>query len=228
MPTTENSKSHTYTVKMHGYGGEIVLGRVPARIYDYFRINGIDLADFAINCDDQQVLDDDLQPFDPGAWFECDEIAHESGVEMDESCFIEVFNASGELIWASNLDAATLEEVGCEVVSGTDIYASDQKEGSVVFYGQQFEKGIFFEGTLTLSEDFDASKLKFLCTDIEGWSICSGIEYDNSLIEETDYDVEEGNNYFAFIKILPEGDTESYTGPDDNDLYYYSDEEACL
>jgi hypothetical protein len=228
MSNSENSKARTYTIKMYGYGGEIVLGRVPARIYDYFRVNGIELSDFAVNCEDQQILDDDLQPFDPGAWFECDEIAHESGVEMDESCYIEIFDDLGEFIWSSNLEAATLEEVGCEVVSGKDIYASDQKEDSVVFYGQQFEKGTFFEGTITLDEPFDVTKLKFLCTDIEGWSICSGIEYNDTLIDETNYDVEEGNNYFAFIKVLPDGDTESYTGPDDNDFYQYSDEEACL
>ena len=227
MSDTENTTPNTYTIKMQGYGGEIVLGRVPNRIYEYFKDHAIDLAEFANDWKDTQIEDTDLHPFDPGAWFDCDGIAHESGVEMDESSIVEIIDQDGNIVWASNLDAATLEEVGCEVITGNDIYASDQKEGSVVFYGQQFEKGLFFEGTISLQEPLDISKLKFLSTDIEGWSICSGIEYDNSIVDGDEYDAEEQSNHFAFIKILKDGDTESYTGPDDND-YYSDDTEICL
>jgi len=213
MSNIETSKS--YTIKMQGNGGEVVLGRIPVRIYNHFVENNIDLAEFSCNWQDNQIEDDDFHPFDPGAWFDCDEIAHESGVEMDESNIIEVFDQDGNLIWAGNLDSANLEDVGCEVITGNDIDASDQKEGSVVFYGQQFEKGVFFEGTITLTEPFDISKLKFLCTEIEGWCVCSGIEYNNVIIDGEEGDIEEESNYFAFIKILEDNDTEIWTGPDD-------------
>ena len=220
QPEKENNMSNiktpkTYTIKMHGNGGEVVLGKVPNRIYDYFVENDIDLAEFSNDWQDAQIEDSDLHPFDPGAWFDCDGIAHESGVEMDEANVIEIFDQDGNIIWACNLDAANLEEIGCEVIIGTDIDASDQKEGSVVFYGQQFEKGVFFEGTIELTEPFDVTKLKFLCTEIEGWCVCSDIEYDNVVIDGEEGDIEEDGNYVAFIKILKDGDTQVYTGPND-------------
>ena len=225
MSFIENSTPKTYTIKVQGYGGEIVLGKVSNHIYEYFRNHEVDLADFAYDAADTQIIDRSLHPVHPGAWFDCDGIAHEIGAEMDETSYIEVIDQDGSIVWASPLDAAILEEVGCEVITAEDIYASDQKEGSVVFYGQQFEQGLFFEGTLELTETFNPEKLKFLCTDIEGWSICNGIEYDNQYIDGYEYAAEEQNTHFAFIKILENGDTESYTGPDDND---YDVEETCL
>lgn len=214
--------ARTYTFKLQGWGGEIVLGRVPNRVYDYFKDNKIDLTEYCNFETNTQMVPAEFQPFPPSEWFSCDEIAHETGVEMDESCVLEVFDEDDNLVWAGNLDAATLEEIGCDVVSGTDIYASDQKSGSVVFYGQQFEKGTFFEGTIETSEPFDITKMKFLCTDIEGWSICSGLEYNGVTVECEDFDLEDQNNHFAFIKILDDGDTESYADPED--VYTLEDE----
>lgn len=216
----------TYTLKLQGYGGEIVLGRVPNKVYDYFKNHGIDLAEYANSLKDRQNVPDEFQPFAPSEWYECDEIAHESGVEMDESGILEVTDEDGNIVWAGALDAAALEDIGCDVVSGTDIYASDQKAGSVVFYGQQFEKGVFFEGTIELNEPFDITKVKFLCTDIEGWSICSGLEYNGILIDGEDFDTEDQNNHFAFIKILENGDTESYTDLEDFNAYYDEEDYA--
>lgn len=205
----------TYTFKLQGWGGEIVLGRVANKVYDYFKDNRIDLAEYANSEKDLQKVPTEFQPFEPSEWFDCDEIAHEWGVEMDDSCVIEVFDDDDNIVWAGNLDAAALEEIGCDVVTGNDIYASDQKVGSVVFYGQQFEKGVFFEGSVETSEPFDVNKLKFVCTDIEGWSICTGVEYDGKIIECEDFDLKQQNNHFAFIKILEDGDTESYTDAED-------------
>lgn len=225
MTTIDNSTSNTYSIKVQGYGGEIVLGKVPEKVYKYFIDHAIDLADFAYNKLDTQISDHDMYPFTPGEWFECNDIAHELGVEMDSTSVIEVKDQNGAIIWAATMDAGALEEIGCEIVTGEDIYASDQSPGTVVFYGQQFDKGVFFDGSFESAASFDPRKLKFLCTDIEGWSICSGIEYDNRFVEGDEYEAEEQDAHFAFIKILENGNTESYTGPDDND---YDVEEMCL
>lgn len=226
---SENFVPSVHTFRLQGYGGEIVLGKVSNKSFEYFKNNGLDLIEYSSETKDRQKIPAEFRPFEPGNWFDCDEIAHEIGIEMDETCVIEVLNEYNSIVWAGNLDAATLEEAGCDVVVGEDIYASDQKPGSVLFYGQQFEKGIFFEGDLTLSSPFDVTKLKIITTEIEGWSICSSVEYDGVIIDNVYVETEEQNNHFAFIRVLDNGDTESYTDPDINDLciYYEEDDEAA-
>lgn len=222
--TNENFIAGVYTFRLQGYGGEIVLGKVTDKVFEYFKNDGLDLIEYSTDTKDRQKIPEEFRPFPPGAWFSCDDIAHETGIEMDDSCVIEVLNEDNDVVWAGTLDAATLEEAGCDVVTGEDIYASDQKSGSTVFYGQQFEKGIFFEGDVTLTEPFDVSKLRIVTTEIEGWSICSKLEYDGVNIENVYVDTTEHNSHFAFIKVLDHGDTQSYTDSEINDLYNYYDE----
>lgn len=223
MSDVENGK-RVYTIKLLGNGGEVVLGRVPGHVYDHFRSNNVDLSDFANDAEDGQVKDEILWPFHPGEWYNCDDIAHDYGVEMSDSCSVEVYNEDGYVVWYSSLDAATLEEIGCDIETSNDINASDQPADTVVFYGQQIDYGVFFDAKLELDEDFDYTKLKFYVTDIEGWSICSGVDYNNCELDGDNFDVEETTNHFAFVKVLDNGDTESYSGPDDYD-YAYDDEE---
>lgn len=225
MSNIENFSPITYTIKLQGYGGEIALGKVSNDVYEYFKNHEIDLAEFAYNSEDNQIIDTSFYPFLPGEWFDCNDIAHEIGAEMDETSSIQVIDQNGVIIWASTIDAATLEEVGCEVITSEDIYASDQSEGTVVFYGQQFDHGLFFEGTIESYSLFDPTKLKFLCTDLEGWSICNGIEYNGQYVEGDVYNAEERHTHFAFVKVLDDGDTERYTSSDDND---YDITETCF
>ena len=78
----------TYTVMLSGYGGEIVLGSVPRKQYEYFRDNNIDIEEFASDWDNESEVPEEMQPFEPGSWHECDDVAHENGCELSDSNYI--------------------------------------------------------------------------------------------------------------------------------------------
>lgn len=218
------SKSNIYTMKMSGYGGEIVLGPVSNAIYDYFKINDINLNEFSNNENDTQIHDPAFQPFEPGYWWDCNGIAYEFGIEMSDTNLIEIFDQEENLVWSSKLDAALLEEFGCEVNTKQDVYVTDQAPGSVVFYGQQVERGTFFHNTLETQSEFDPTLLTFHCVDIEGWSLCTSVSYNEQIFHSSDDpDIIDETNYFVFVKILEDGDTESYTGPEEFDSYIEDD-----
>lgn len=191
----------TYNVAMYGYGGEVVMGKVPRRAYDYFKDQKIDLEEYAFDWDNETGVPQELQPFYPGQWHDCDNMCHESGVEMSSSCTIEVYDENNNEIWSHNLDAGELDEEGFEVIESQEVYASMQEDGECVFYGQQFEKGTFFQGELELTAPFDPKQLKFYYSDIEGWPVCGGLEYKENDIEGCDgYDtVGKSSAYYLWL-----------------------------
>ena len=178
----------TYTLMLSGYGGEIVLGSVPREQYQYFRDNEIDIEDYAWDCDNEQEVPEEMQPFFPGEWHSCDDIAHESGVELCDSNYITVTDENGKEHWQCKLGYMDLTDAGAEVDESDEYLCSDRedRENTVGFVGQSIEKGCFFEGELELTAPFDPAKLAISYSDIEGWSIVNGVTYDGVDIEGTD------------------------------------------
>lgn len=217
------SSPYTYKLKLQGFGGTVVMGKIDPKIYKYFRNHIVDVADFSCEKQNTQQVPEEFWPFDPGRWSDCSEIALESGVEMDEACFITVEDTNNTVVWTSSLDPAVLEELGCDIECSGDTYASDLPTGNVVFYGQEFSEGVFVNADLNLDAPFDATKLKITYADIEGWSVCSSIEYNGEQIDVYDFSIKEKSSHFAFIKILNDNDTESYTSEDDRDEYIWDD-----
>ena len=86
----------TYRVMLSGYGGEIVLGSVHREQYEYFRDNEIDIEEYAWDCDNEQEVPEEMQPFTPGEWHSCDDVAHESGCELSEYNYITVTDENGK------------------------------------------------------------------------------------------------------------------------------------
>ena len=67
------------------------------------------------------------------------------------------------------------------------------------FIGQSVEKGCFFEGELNLTAPFDPAKLAINYSDIEGWSLITGVTYDGEDIEGYDgYDTRGKSSEFKF------------------------------
>lgn len=191
----------TYRVMLSGYGGEIVLGSVPRWQYKYFRDNDIDLDEYAWDSDNESEVPEDMQPFAPGEWHSCDDIAHESGVELSEYCYITVTDEHGNEHWQSNLGHGTLTDAGIEVDEIAEFLCSDRgdREDTVGFIGQSTEKGVFFEGDLELTAPFDPAKLKISYVDVEGWCLTAGVEYDGDDIEGHDgYDTRGKGSEFKF------------------------------
>lgn len=178
----------TYTLTLSGYGGEIAVGRVERKVYDYFTENGIDLEEFAWDYDNELEVPEDLQPFGPGEWYDCDGIAHESGVEMGDCCWAIVSDQNGETVWEHTLSLGELREsLGDDAVTETwEISTDDLEPGTVVFTGQSFEKGTFFEGDIYLTRPFDPKLLAFSYQDVCGWLLSTGVTYDGVDIEGQD------------------------------------------
>jgi hypothetical protein len=190
----------TYRIEMTGYGGEVVIGNVNEEAYEYFVENEIDLDEFAYDWENEMEVPEDKMPFTPGEWHDCDDIAHENGVEMYSSCWVTVYDENGEQVWEHNLDTADLYEDGIEVEQVTEQYVN-WHDGKVVFYGQNFEKGLFFGGDIELTAPFDPKKLKFLTDDIDGWEICSCITYADQDIDNDDYDTTGKSSTYEFFDL---------------------------
>ena len=63
-----------------GYGLEIALGRIEQEVLDYFIENNVSLTDF-VNGDIE--IPEKYRPFESEAWFECDDIAHVHGLQLE-------------------------------------------------------------------------------------------------------------------------------------------------
>jgi hypothetical protein len=95
----------TYTISMWGYGGEKVMGTVSREVYDYCMANQVDLQDIAWNSDaaEEMDLDEDMLPFPPGSWYECDDMAHTNGVSRNAGT-IQIVDENGETVFEKSLD----------------------------------------------------------------------------------------------------------------------------
>ena len=185
------------TVSLYGYGGEIVLGHVSQESVDYFDENDIDLDEFSTDWDNESEVPEDKQPFTPGEWHNCDDIAHEYGAEMNSSCRIVVEDENGNTIWEHNLDTAELYDSGVDYDCTTEEYASEHS--GPVFKAQSTEKGCFFNATFTLRAPFDPTKLKLTGCDVEGWELCSTVEYDGEELDNDGGDTNGKGLWFEFL-----------------------------
>jgi len=203
----------TYRIEMSGYGGEVVLGRVDRKVYDYFQKNKIDIEEYARSWE-ETTIPENLQPFNPGSWYDCDDIAHECGVEMSDLCYVRVYDEHGEQVWEHCLDPTDLEDSEIETEVFSEDYMDFQPEGTVVFYGQNFEKGLFFGGDLHLTEPFDPANLKFIYSDIEGWCVCNTIEYNGESIDSEDYNTTGKSSTYG-MSVIGEDPNVTVVGPEE-------------
>ncbi len=176
----------TVQILIQGYGGESYAGTVDRKIYEYFKEHKIDLEEFASDWDDEhfKFVPDEMRPFSQGQQYDCDNLWHASGAELDGSNVITVSGPDGD-IWEHNLDYSELEEAGVIVHEwgGCDLDDEDIPKGMVVYNGAQGEKGCFFDGELVLRAPFDPKKLKISYENCGGWYIVNYIEYDGEEVD---------------------------------------------
>ncbi len=178
-------EKNTFNITTSGYGGEVVMGRVPKEAYDYFERKSIDIEDYANDWSGELGVPDKFQPFNPGSWHECDDLAHNCNIEMSDACFITVEDSKGRTIWEAKLGIESLRMSGISVDDSNKIFVDDEKDGAIVFFGQSFEKGGFFTGILETNSSFDPKKLNFTTININGWITLESLEYDSEIIEDT-------------------------------------------
>lgn len=175
-----------YRIELGGRGGEVVLGTVKREFYDLIEENEIDIEDYASDWDFFEENDVDIpeevRPFEPGEWYDCDDLAHTTGPSA-EDCYISVLDENDNVIY----DALTLDaflDLGADREQSEEVYPNETlADGEVYFFGQSIEKGHFL--TFEVETDtFDPKKLVFTTGDYDGWELVTGLSYDNEALED--------------------------------------------
>lgn len=177
----------TYKITMWGYGGEKVMGTVDRKIYDYFKSRRLDLSDYCWNSDyaEENNIPEEMQPFPPGSWYECDGMAHASGVNRDAGA-LQIEDETGTTIYERQLESLTGwndEDPEPEFECNDEVFIDQEDPGTVVFLGNSNEKGTFFEGEIELKAPFDITKLKLGYDEIDGEPIINFVSYDGESID---------------------------------------------
>ena len=190
-----------YKIEITGRGGEIVVGSVSAEAYDYLSDNEIDIEELIDDEDNDLEVPKELLFIQDGAWYDCDNIAHENGATMDDMSTISVYDETGKEIWSHSLDIDSLENIDINVDEIDEIYTNERDDIDAVFIGQSVEKGLFFGGDFIIKSEFDPTKLKFEYSDIEGWYLFSSIQYDGEYIDNYEYDTSGKGSQFDLIDL---------------------------
>ena len=173
-----------FRIEVSGRGGEIVIGRVSQDAYAYFEEHEIDVDEYATSWDNDYEVPEELQPFVPGEWHDCDDIAHEFGSDVDDT-FITVTDADDNVL-LDNVDYSNLIKIGVNVEFEDDIDPDDILEtGAACFIGQSHEKGLFYSFEVE-TDVFDVSRLTICTTDVDGWELVTSIQYNGEDLEDLD------------------------------------------
>lgn len=208
----------TYKISLWGYGGESVMGTVDRKIYDYFRSRRLDVSDFAWDGDyaAENNIPEDMWPFPPGSWYECDDIAHTNGVDQNSGT-LHIEDENGDRFFEKSLEDCNGCEDSPDLEFCEEAFIDEQPPGTVVFIGNSNEKGTFFEGEIELTAPFDITKLTLKIDDVDGSQIVVGISYDNVDIENWGGATTGKSSEFGFYLAgsLKDGKWEKYRNADD-------------
>jgi hypothetical protein len=175
----------TYKICMWGYGGETVMGTVDRKIYDYFRHRRLDLSDFAWDSDyaEEHNIPDEMWPFPPGSWYECDNMAHAHGVSRNAGT-LQILDENGETVFERTLeDMSGGDDDEPDFACNDEVWIDSKDPGTIVFIGKSNEKGTFFEADFELKEPFDISKLHLGYDEIDGEELINNVEYDGEELD---------------------------------------------
>lgn len=195
----------TYRVSLWGYGGEIAMGTVDRKIFDYFKHRRISVSEYAWDYDavDELNIPEEMQPFSPGSWYECDGLAHAHGVSKNAGN-LEVEDENGDNVYQSDLESLDGTDVGlcCE----DEAWIGMRQPGEVVFIGRSNEKGTFFEGEIELVAPFELEKLELHYEEIDGDEYVTSVYYDGEEIDNIGGSTDGKSSEFGFF-LVKEGDT---------------------
>ena len=211
----------TYLVRLWGYRGEHVMGTVDRKIYDYFKQRRLDVAEFAWDGDYAETnnIPEDMQPFYPGQWHDCDNMGHCWGVDRSAGT-IQVDDENGNTVYEKSLDDIVgydEENPEPEWSCGDEVWIDSQPAGSVVFIGTSSEKGTFFEADLELKMPFNPAKLCLHYDEIDGNEIITSVSYDEEDLNNDGGDTNGKSTDFGFYIAgsQKEGKWERYKNMDD-------------
>jgi len=119
----------TYSLQMWGYGGEYVMGTVSREIYDYFKHRRLSVSDFAWNSDyaEEHEIPEDMWPFPPGSWYECDDMGHVNGVDRNAGT-LQICDENSNVVYESSLEDIDGYSDGSPEIGGGDEVWIDSKQ----------------------------------------------------------------------------------------------------
>jgi hypothetical protein len=209
----------TYKISMWGYGGEKVMGTTTREVWDYCMAHQVDLSDIAWNseaCEDMD-LDEDMLPFPPGSWYECDDMTHVNGVSRDAGT-LQIEDENGNTVFEQPLDSLTgdPDDNSPEWDCIDETWIGQKPEGTVVFVGSSNEKGTFFEADLELKQPFDITKLVLQYEEVDGEEIVNGVVYDGEDIDNWGGSTDGKSSDFTMCLVKADGKWERYS-PEEKD-----------
>jgi hypothetical protein len=202
----------TYTVTMWGYGGEKVMGIVDPAAWDYCVANRIDLQDIAWDSDASEDLDldENLLPFPPGSWYECDNMAHVNGVSRSAGT-IQIADEKNETVYEHSLDDLSGLDGEPMFACNDEVWIGSRAKGEIVFVGSSNEKGTFFEGEIPLRAPFNIELLELQYDEVDGEEIVNGVYYDGEEIDNHGGSTNGKSSDFVMVKIIDDqGNWERY------------------
>lgn len=206
----------TYIIQLWGYGGEKVMGQVDRKIYDYFRHRRLDLSDFAWSYDyaEENNIPEDMWPFPPGSWYECDGLAHVSGVSRNAGT-VQIDDENGDTVYQHSLEDLSGMDAEPGWCCNEEAWIGMCKPGEVVFIGNSNEKGTFFEGDIELTAPFDIEKLELHYDEVDGEEIINVVYYDGVEIDNNGGGTDGKSSDFGFFLVQDSNTWETYRNMDD-------------
>jgi len=209
----------TYKISMWGYGGEKVMGTVSQESWDYCMENSVDLSDIAWSDEDTVVddmgLDVEKLPFYPGSWFECDDMAHVSGVSRNAGT-LQILDENDETVFEKSLEDIDGGEDSPEWEIGEEVWIGMRDPGEIVFIGNSNEKGTFFEAEIELKSPFDITKLVLHFDEVDGEEIVNGASYDGEDLDNWGGSTDGKSSDFSMHLVKEDGEWETYS-PEEKD-----------
>jgi hypothetical protein len=211
----------TYKIQLWGYGGEYIMGTVDRKIYDYFRYRRLSLSDFAWDSDyaEDNNIPEEMWPFTPGSYYDCDDICHEHGVDRNAGT-LQILDETGEIVYEKRLE--DISGMGADAITpepewggGEEYWIGMKPVGTVVFFGVSNEKGTFFEGELPLTQPFDVAKLELGYDEIDGNDIITSVKYDGEQIDNWGGDTSGKSSDFGFYLVKDSNTSQKYCTMDD-------------
>lgn len=197
-----------YRIEISGRGGEVVIGKVKREFYDLFNDDDteLDIEDYVWNYDffeenEDVEIPEDIRPFVPGEWYECDDVAHECGVSVDNA-YVTV--TVGDTVVIDNVEANELEkgESGLTLESESEIVPDEVLEdGDTYIQIQSHEKGLFHSFEFE-ADEFDLDKLTLCVTNVDGWEIITGAKYNDEDLEDLGELSTDGKGSDAWLGIV--------------------------
>jgi len=208
----------TYKISMWGYGGEKVMGTVDPKVWDYCMENQVDLSDIAWNYDacEEMGLDEDLLPFPPGSWYECDGMAHVNGVSRSAG-HIQIEDENGDSVFEKQLEDCDGGDGNPAWSCQDEVWIGSRKKGEVVFIGSSNEKGTFFEGEIELRAPFDIEKLELYYDEVDGEELVNCVYYDGEEIDNNGGSTDGKSSDMIMVRLTDDdGNFERYE-PEEKD-----------